>query len=204
MWVRLKSIQYLSVNGRPEPHYPGEWVEVGGQLGRQWLATHQADRPDLPDINALPGCGVLVKGALEQVESLLSGIDVVSSDQPEMLFSKTLFWNTTTKLKPEFVPAGFNFLERWEVAAPLASYERLAADIGEEADRRYTVEIIRDLRVPYYNPDILFFRRCEGAKDFLTAWAEEQEEGGDSRLAFLRALYRVKPLLQPLPVEWLQ
>lgn len=203
MWIRLRSLQYISANGKQETRYPGEWVEVGGQTARQWLATGAADRPDLPDIKALPGCGVIVRGELGKVESLLSGIDIVSGEGPDMLFSKTLFWDTTTPLKPEFTAAGLQMLERWEIAAPLASYTTLADDIGNEVDRALTEQVIRDLRVPYYNIGVLFFRRCAGTQQFLEQWAQEQEQGGDSRLAFLRALYQVKPLLQPLPVEWI-
>jgi hypothetical protein len=35
-------------------------------------------------------------------------------------------------------------------------------------------------------------------------WAEEQRDGGDKRLAFLRALYRNPMLVLALPPTWLE
>jgi len=37
----------------------------------------------------------------------------------------------------------------------------------------------------------------------LVAWQKEMADGGEPRLAFLRAVYRVKPLFLALPRTWL-
>ena len=200
MWVRLKSIQYLSVNGRQTAHFPGEWVEVGGQLGRSLIGTGQAGRPDQPDLRAMPGCGIVVRaGGTQRAGKMWPGLEVMEGE-PGLEFSRTLFWDTGVKIRPELVTAGFGWLEQWEVALPLGSYERLARDIGSEAERAATGAVVRDLRVPFYETGLMFLRRCQRVEGLLAAW--RAESGEERRLAFLRALYRVKPLVLALPVEW--
>ena len=90
-------------------------------------------------------------------------------------------------------------------------------------DRRRTLEVVRDLRVPVYEPGVLLVRDCDGGVELLRAWVEEmgpstgdssqgavsrtpaQDASADSaRLAFVRALYRVKPLFLALPRSWLK
>lgn len=200
MWVRLNSIQYLSENGRQTTHFPGEWVEVGGQLARSLLGTGQAERPDQLDLEAMPGCGIVVRaGGQQQARKRWPGLEVMEGD-PSLEFTRTLYWDTAVKIRPELVTAGFGWLEQWEVALPLGSYERLARDIGNKAERAKTVKVIRDLRVPFYETGLMFLRRCRRVEALLAAW---RAETGERRLAFLRALYRVKPLVLALPVEWI-
>jgi hypothetical protein len=203
MWVRLTSIQYVSHAGRQRPHHPGEWVNVGKQQALSWLAAGLAERPDMPNLKVLTGCGVVVpQTGLAKAEITLPGVEVVAGD-PHLPFSKTLWWNPETKLRTDLIATGFHLLDTWEVAAPLASYEILARDIGGDYDRQRTETVVRDLRVPFYIPGALFLRRCRATRDLLRIWQEEQRRGGDDRLALLRAIYRVKPLLCSLPTTWL-
>jgi len=116
-------------------------------------------------------------------------------------YARTLFWNSKLSLRAELYPAGVGLLERWEVAVPIPDYNTLAAHVGSEADRAYTQELIHDLRVPVYEPGVLFLRRCQAGFDLLAAW---NDESGERRLAFLRALYRAKPLVLALPSVWLR
>jgi hypothetical protein len=120
-------------------------------------------------------------------------------------------WKRTLFLDPELgrvpweqVPRGFDFLDTWEVAAPIWNYETLASDVAVGDDRKATEALIGDLRVPLYVHELLFVRDCKGGRALLAAWAEEQASGGDVRLAFLRALYRTKPLFLALPRSWLK
>ena len=98
---------------------------------------------------------------------------------------------------------GFHFLERWEAAAPLWRYGRLAADLGGAKDQERTRRVVKDLRVPVYGHELLFVRDCDGGRQLLETWREECVDGGDERLAFLRALCRVKPIFLALPRSWL-
>lgn len=52
---------------------------------------------------------------------------------------------------PGDVAAVFAWLKTWEVAAPLKAYSHLAQDEGTEAERAYTLELVKDLRQPVYD-----------------------------------------------------
>ncbi len=101
------------------------------------------------------------------------------------------------------VPAGFHVLERWDMAAPLWRYGVLAKDVGSPEERTHTEAVMRDLRVPLYAHELLFVGDTEGGRAFLAALEEETQGGGEVRLAFLRALYRAKPVFCALPRTWL-
>lgn len=121
----------------------------------------------------------------------------------EAPYERTLFLGPGVRPGWELIEAGLKMIERWEVAAPLV-YAPLAEGLGTAEERERTRQIIRDLRVPTYAPDqLLFARRCEASEQLLEAWQAEGG-GGDVRLAFLRALYLVKPLILPLPQSWSQ
>ena len=119
----------------------------------------------------------------------------------DLPWERTLFLDPAIGRVPwDQVPKGFGFLDTWEAAAPIWSYETLAADVAAGAERERTEALIGDLRVPLYETGLLFVRDCEGGRALLKAW---QAEDGEPRLAFLRALYRVKPLFLALPRSWL-
>lgn len=196
MWVRLLSIQYVSENGRLITKRPGEWIKVGRQQATSWLATGEADRPDMPDLDALPGCGVVLTGGSPSVS--LSGLEMVKADKPRLEFTRTLLWSGIN-FRGDLLAAGFQSLDTWELAMPLLSYEVLARDIGSDRDRQRTEKLIRDLRVPLYDVRLMFMRRCDTTRRLLDAWLAEK---GNRSLAFLRALYRIRPLVLALPVTW--
>lgn len=148
--------------------------------------------------------GVLLQREDKQTEQLAkgNGLSVQISTEPTMPFDRTLIVGPSRGVPWHLVKAGFAALERWEAAAPL-EVGLLAADIGTAADRERTEAVIRDLRVPLYACDLLFVRKCKACEELLEVWRTELEEGRDSRLAFLRALYQGKPLFQALPRSWL-
>lgn len=199
MWVRLRSIQYISHQGRTVTHQPGEWVDVGRHQADRWLATGEADRPDIPNIKVLASSGVVANDG-QRAEAILPGLHIVEGE-PALKFEKTLLWDTEANLKPEFVTDGFSYLDTWEIAVPIASYTELARDIGPMKERIKTEAVIRDLRVPYYDPRVIFAKQCRSVRELLALW---DKEPGDRRLAFLRALYQVKPLILALPESWVR
>ena len=115
---------------------------------------------------------------------------------------RTLFVADGTAIPYGLLEAGFAFLEKWEVAAPLWRYGVLAKDAGTPSDRARTEAVALDLRVLLYGHELLFVRRGSDGERFLETWRQECD-GGDERLAFLRALHLVKPLFCALPVAWL-
>ena len=126
------------------------------------------------------------------------GLAVQVSDEPALPWDLTLV--ASGSVPWSLVDAGFRALERWEVAAPIDG--QLAEDVGGESDRERTRAVVRDLRAPLYSIDLVLIRRCEATERLIEAWRAER--GGDERLAFLRALYRAKPLILALPKTWLQ
>ncbi len=122
----------------------------------------------------------------------------VADEEHGLPFERCLVLGAGVAVPWGLVQAGLRFVERWEVATPLA--DELAHDVGAATERERTVAVIRDLRVPTYVSELLFVRKCEAAEALLAAWREE----GGGRLAFLRALYRVKPCFLALPRSWLR
>jgi len=102
----------------------------------------------------------------------------------------------------ELLPAAWNFLQRWDAAAPLWRYGTLAADLGTPEERSRTEKLVRDMRIPVYACELLFVRSSPAGQELVRVWQEECQHG-DARLAYIRALYLVKPLFCALPRSWL-
>jgi hypothetical protein len=202
MWVRLKVIKHIDQGGRARPHYPGEWVDVGKQTAQSWLVTGDAERPDAPDLTMLSGCGVVTNNS-SLAKSAFPGLDVTEADKPAIPYQRTLWWNTAAKLKPDLVIHGFNFLDRWQVCVPLHSYTTLAQDIATGAEYERAVGVLRDMRVLLYEPSVIFIKQGKAGTKLLETWRQESNFY-NGRLAFLVALYKVKPLIMALPVEWIK
>jgi len=127
----------------------------------------------------------------------------VSSVDWRMPWDRTLFVRDPSHLPWDVLPHGFRLLDRWDVAAPLSADAVLAADIGAPGDREATRQAFGDLRVPVYGHELLFVRSSGAGPEFVAAWRDECARGGDERLAFLRALAAVHPLICALPRVWL-
>lgn len=121
----------------------------------------------------------------------------------ELPYDKTLIVQAGTRVPWDLLPAAWNFLERWDAAVPLWRYGVLAADVGTPEERQKTQTIVRDLRVLLHSYELLFVRRSEDGTRFVEQWARECSGGCDRRLAFLRAVYQVKPCMCILPTSWL-
>jgi len=181
------------------------------QMLRLYLARGQVKlSPAIRYDNALEldGCGIVITGgSLKNAKAYLRRtpvecLDIVRGDL-HLPFSRTLLWDGLCHLRHDLVPAGFYRLTTgWQVAAPIHSYEELAQDIGTDDDKERTLEIVRDLRVPVYDPRTVYMRRCSDTERFLEVW--QGERGGDERFAFLRALYIVKPVICALPPTWIK
>ena len=128
-----------------------------------------------------------------------AGIKVAVTDSWEVT-EPTLF--ATSTIPFDLIGAGFHFLERWDAAAPLWRYGKIAADIGTSAERKWTKKITRDLRLLVYAPELLFVRDSTAGRKLVEAWRVECAHG-DERLAFIRALYMIKPIFCALPLSWL-
>ncbi len=148
------------------------------------------------------GLLLLADNVLTRQEAKSQRLSVTVATEPAIIYERTLIVGSGVRVPWDLVPHGFAFLDRWEVAAPLVG-RVLAADLGTSGERERTQALLHDLRVPTYG-ELLFVRQCEAGEQLVTVWRDECAGGADRRLAFLRALYRVKPLLLALPRSWLQ
>ncbi len=124
----------------------------------------------------------------------------VTVGEPSIAYERTLIVGAGVNVPWPLLDAAWDWLERWDCAAPLWRYGVLAQNVGGPSERERTEVITRDLRIPLYATELLFVRQSEATEQLLTVW---QAEDGDERLAFLRALYQVKPLFLALPRSWL-
>jgi len=120
-----------------------------------------------------------------------------------LAYDKTLFMTPGTRVPWDLLPAAWHFLERWDAAVPLWRYGVLAADVGTKEERKRTEAIVRDLRVLLHSYELLFVRDNELGRALLRTWEAEKDGDSEPRLAFLRAVYQVKPRLCVLPRTWL-
>jgi hypothetical protein len=131
------------------------------------------------------------------------GIGLAVAADWALQWERTLFVAAGTCVPWDLVGAGFGFLERWDAAAPLWRYGATAGTIGTPADQKRTQAITHDLRLMVYAHELLFVRNSEAGQALISTWLAEHADGGDARLAFLRAMYIVKPIFCALPRSWL-
>lgn len=206
-WVQLLSIQSIEKAGVSRTYYPGDWIEIGGQSAKRMVADGMARYAAPQPLDGMFGGGVALLGKSSLADPLRSAaptLPIETVKTPALPYAKTLIWETSFPVRPVLVLVGLNLLETWEVAAPIVSYDQLAAHVGTEQARERTQAVVRDLRVPLYEPRFIFIRRCRAGQALIDAWTEERVSGDDDRLCLLRALYRVKPLLCALPTTWIR
>lgn len=200
VWIKAKTIiRTTDKNGRGATFRPGDWFESNRHDARNWLAAGQCEivNPDAY-LKVLPPQSGIV--CTQDVGFAYTGLPVTIAP-PRIEYEKTLIWNPDIILNTNLLPAGFNLLERWELAVVISDYNLLAENIGTDEDRARTVRIVHDLRIPVYDTRLMFVRKCIATDSLFKLW-ESEKQGSDERLAFLRALYQVKPYILALPSVW--
>lgn len=213
-WAKcITIIRVAGEDGNLKTYYPGDFVPLRNQALRYYLSTGQVELSkhiDYENALALDGCGMVVPqsglvaakryigaGALRDVE--------IHQGRMALPFPRSMLWDGVSRIRLDLVPVGFHRLNvGWQVVAPIYSYEKLARDLGDDTDRKTTRDVIRDLRVPMYDTRLVFIRRCGDTEHLVNVWRKEAAMGGDDRLAFLRALYIVKPTICALPPSWIK
>lgn len=203
MWIKLLSPQTIDVNGAPRRYYPGDWVNIGRQYALFLVHEGVAEIPGPKYSEEIFGgdCGIVVWGGGEWLGETPALLRVVYAAAPRLQFDRTVLIHGLTRLSPGWIASGIGVLDIWQLAAPLMDYSILAQSVGDDEDRRKTCEVIHDLRVPVYDIRCLYVRRCDDTERLLSAW---ESESGDRALAFLRALYHVKPFVLALPPTWVE
>lgn len=211
MWIKLKTTQVIDVNGTPTRYHPGDWVDVGTGYARRLISQNLAEKPGVNVLSELVDytSGMVVIGdeldnnKYRQIQETIPHLEIVYSDDVEIPFSETLIYNTKlNKLRIELLPIGFKWLKSFQVILPLLDYTTLAIHLGNSDDQLKAKEILKELRVPVYDTRLMFVRRCDETKELLSRWKAHKGNFTDDKLAFLCALYEVKPLHLALPNTW--
>ena len=153
----------------------------------------------------MKGCGILTMGRSVKISASARrlGLQLRQGRKWKPSWERTLFVSGKYQVPWDLLPSGFHFLKRWDAAAPLWRYGVLAADVGTPAEQKRTAKLTLDLRIPLYEPGLLFVRSTKAGLALLETWRAECRRGDDERLAFLRALHIVKPKFCALPRSWL-
>jgi len=150
-------------------------------------------------------CGIVLLAADKtiQAKAKRAKLPVIIGKLGDLPFAKTLFVEPGTEVPWDLLPAAWHFLERWDAAVPLWRYSVNACDVGTKEDRKRTEKVAHDLRVLLHAVELLFIRKNATGQALLDSYRKEKAEGGEKRLAFLRALHIVKPRLCVLPRTWM-
>lgn len=181
----------------------GDWVNIGRSTATRLISNGEARIIGGLKLDIDTNSGVLLRGqSPDNVNDLKLAKDLpVKVGEPHLAFGNTLILMPGTKVPHNLLGAGFGLLKRWEVAVPIMDGYPLASATGSAKDLEQTKAVIRDLRIPLPNTNVIFVRQCPTTEQLISQWNEERKKG-DERLAWLRVVYQVKPLILALPPVW--
>jgi len=210
MWVRLLQPRRIETNGVNKDFKKGDWIEVGKQTANQWIIQGIADRPgyDVSKEYVDYTAGIITVGGINQnlltnIKQDIPGIELTHSDDYHMFYSENMIWNNGVNIRRENLFVGFKLLKNWQLAVPLHSYDDLAVHQTMTKDEKiYLKSAIKELRVPIYNTDLMFIRRCDETQALFNQWEIEKTIIENNSLSFHVAMYKTVPVICSLPVNW--
>ena len=208
MYIKLlKHKRFMQKDGSWKLYYVGAILDIKNKkVCKQLIKKKIAVDMSVAAADIPKGCGLLMfrAGVVPQWAKALE-LEMATGG-PRLPFAYTIIWNQRCRPNPEFLSITLMLLRdrAWEIAVPLYSYTKLTTRLGSEAERKATEALIHDLRVPYYNTDLMFIQRNKRTEALMSTWAEERKGTSDDKLAFLRAVYLTKPFILPLPTEWVR
>ena len=209
MWLQLLTYQRLhDKSGRWHMHYQGETVFMKNKKKAKELIK-AGKAVDLREVaKELPKeTGILLLGS-GRIPKWAQALELeTAAGGPGLPFAYTVLWDPKIKPQGTLITIALKTIAKtgWEIAVPIYSYHKLACDCGRPEEQVLTKAVIHDLRIPVYNPGLMFVERNERTLDLMSQWVTEMShEGFDNRLAFMRALYIVKPVILPLPTIWIK
>ena len=205
MWIQLVQYKrFKDKSGRFVLHYPGEVLDIKNKaLCKELIANKVAVDMRMAGKQIPEDSGVLMRRS-GRVPEWVTALEMqVDHGAPALPFSYTIIWNPSVEPRQDMLVPTLSVLKRcaWDIAAPIYSYGKLANKIGNAQERARLKGVIHDLRVPCYNVGLLFCKRNERTTAVIERWTRI---GGDERLAFLQAVYEIKPFLLPLPQGWIR
>jgi len=202
MWIQLVQAKNTSISGKYIRAEAGDWIDVGKQTALMWIADGSAQIPEALDFTHISGelSGIATddRELLTKRTSQFQDVKIEEMTKPTLIWDRTAWIDSALELRPELLPIGFGMLDTWQIAVPLYDYKVLAYHYGEEGEREKTKQVVRDLRCLMYDTRLVFARNDTECNQVFDLWNKE----GGGMLAFLRAIYTVKPFILALPSTW--
>ena len=204
MWIQLTQAKYIDDKGKQHKANAGDWVEVGKQTALLWLSDGSATLPRDEDFQHLSGTDAIIvtsdKELCVKALPVYPDMQIRETMQPELHGERNAWIDLSTpwNVRQELIPVGFSLLDTWQMAVPLMDYKILAQHLGDTDERRLTEKVVRDLRCLCYDPKFIFSRNDPDCQRVFKLWGE----GKYTPMAFLRAVYTVKPFILALPTTW--
>jgi len=203
VWIQLlKQYRIKDSSGKRVPHFPGEILNIPNremclELIKDELAIGMQIGEDAPE-----GSGILYT-AVSKPPGWIDALQLPVKHKAGALYCP---YPVTIVLGPKARPHSImllraleNFVShRWDIAAPIMSYRTLAEDVGTKGERERTEELVGDLRIPLYSTQMILMKDIPVVQELITAFKEEERNGEDRDLTFIRAIYRVKPIIWAL------
>ena len=213
VWVRALGGFFYSEDGQQKQARPGDWVEVGKHRARQLLAEGTAEIPEphrRAEAQELDRCGVVVRGG-EMPGPAYFGVLRHQAGEPALPYEYTVIWEPSLQVPLQGIEAGLMRLmsaelfpdgDSWEALATLVSLTTLAGDVGSKGEQCKTEVVVGDLRLPVYDPRLLWIRKTPATEKLIDLWASELIKGSDEQHSFLRSLYSSRIMMCTLPPGW--
>jgi len=213
--VQLQALKSFSIEeaGTARRLRAGDWFYTGKHFARILIGDGRACIPR-PDVQAEVFC---IANAYLAVGNpfMITGpkhdyITIVSLDEIPQDASTVCIWRGQNGIIYPAVMAGLTLLDdpavsdgyKWDILAMITGREKWLKDFGNEETCAQTVELIHDLRVPAYNPLVLWLRLSPSGWRFLEKFLRDIEAGIEHHHAFARALYCTRLRVYTLPSDW--
>ena len=207
IWVQVQSIYYGEKNGKTITYYSGDWVKVSRTRALYLQGEGIAKIPNntIYKSLAMKDCGIATMNGEIAPRSLPEHpafLSVQTVRHPSIPYGRTIIWDVNSSANVPLFLSGLELLGKWDILAPIASYEKLASDSVSEDDAKWALETLPDLRLPLFNISLLFVTKNVVCESLITLWNEFTATGHASDISFLVAVYETKPLLLSLPIVW--
>lgn len=212
-YVVLNQIVRLKKGGKLRTYHRGDSIKVGRQQALQWLLDGTARDPfkQVKQINysaALGKYGILIlapegRVSLKTLGALGKSLEVVYDSNWEGLlpYEYNIIWNTAGTLNENYLNYGLNIVTKsWEMAAGLINLKGTLKTCGSDIDRRDTLKLYGDLRLPVYKTNILWLKATTKTKIFAEIYAKLLLKKVHPGHAFARAWLESQPLLYTMPL----
>ena len=203
MYIKLLKYRRIQEpNGKWTMHYPGQILDIKNKkLCKELIRGEVAVDMSVAADELPKGCGLVMRKD-GPIPSWVTALEMeMATGEPRLPFPYTIIWHPRSEPSADFLTLMLATLREraWDMAVPLYSYTKLTYRLGSNEERKATEKLVHDLRVPFYNTDLMFIKRNARTEETLKLWAQEKQGSTDEKLAFLRAVYMAKPFILPLP-----